>query len=168
MRKTALVIAGTAAVLCAAAAAQQNEQPMQVKTEGSEVAKGFVQNIERLTEDNSNFRRVLYTGRNMQLVLMSLKPGEDIGEEVHADTDQFFRVETGNGEVRINGVATKITAGDAVVVPQGARHDIVNTGSEPLRVYTLYAPPHHRDGVAQATKVEAEKSHERFDGHTSE
>src|ERR1022692_299305 len=98
--------------------------------------KGFVDDIESLTETNKNFRRVLYTGRRLQLVLMALKAGEDIGDEVHADRDQFFRVEKGNGEVRIDGKRTKIRSGDAILVPAGARHNVSNTGKKPLRLYT--------------------------------
>jgi mannose-6-phosphate isomerase-like protein (cupin superfamily) len=171
MKGTILVTAGTAALLCAVAVAQQGGQPgrpMEVKSESGAVTKGFVENIEKLTDDNLNFRRVLYTGRNLQLVLMALKPGEEIGEEVHADSDQFFRIEKGNGEVRINGGPTKIKSGDAVLVPAGARHNIVNTGGEPLRLYTLYAPPQHRDGTVHATKSDAERAKEHFDGNTTE
>jgi mannose-6-phosphate isomerase-like protein (cupin superfamily) len=170
MKRAILATAG-AAILCAAAIAQQSgqaEPPMQVKSEGGAVLKGFVANIENLTDDNSNFRRVLYTGKNLQLVLMALKPGEEIGEEVHTGADQFFRIEKGSGEVRINGLPTKIKDGDAVLVPAGARHNVVNTGGEPLRLYTLYAPPQHRDGTVQATKVEAETAKEHFDGKTTE
>lgn len=170
MKITILASVGIA-ILCAAAVAQQSGhsgRPMQMKSEGGAVMKGFVGNIENLTDDNSNFRRVLYTGKNLQLVLMSLKPGEEIGEEVHTGTDQFFRVEKGKGEVRINGEPTKIKDGDAVLVPAGARHNIVNTGAEPLRLYTLYAPPQHRDGTVQATKLEAERAKEHFDGRTTE
>jgi mannose-6-phosphate isomerase-like protein (cupin superfamily) len=130
--------------------------------------KGFVADIEDLTEENSDFRRVLYTGKNLQLVLMSLKPGEEIGEEVHEDRDQFFRIEQGKGEVRIDGKASKIEEDDAVVVPAGARHNIVNTGDKPLRLYTLYGPPEHRDGVVHATKADADRSEEHFDGRTTE
>ena len=170
MKRTILAAAGTA-ILCTAAIAQHNGQsgrPMLTKSEGGAVMKGFVANIENLTGDNSNFRRVMYTGKNLQLVLMTLKPAEEIGEEVHAATDQFFRVEKGRAEVRINGEPTKIKDGDAVLVPAGARHNIINTGSEPLRLYTLYAPPQHRDGTVQPTKVEAERAKEHFDGKTSE
>jgi mannose-6-phosphate isomerase-like protein (cupin superfamily) len=130
--------------------------------------KGFVGDIEDLTEGNSDFRRVLYTGKHLQLVLMALQPGEEIGEETHADGDQFFRVEKGKGEVWIDGKASKIKSDDAVVVPAGARHNIVNTGEKPLRLYTLYGPPEHREGVAFATKAEAERAHEHFDGKTTE
>ena len=130
--------------------------------------KGFVADIEELTEKNSDFRRVLYTGKNLQLVLMSLKPGEEIGEEVHEDRDQFFRVEMGEGEVRIDGNRSKIEDDDAIIVPAGARHNVVNTGDKPLRLYTLYAPPEHRDGTVHATKADAEASEEHFDGKTTE
>ena len=130
--------------------------------------KGFVADIEDLTEKNSDFRRVLYTGKNLQLVLMSLKPGEEIGEEVHEDRDQFFRVEMGEGEVRIDGNRSKIEDDDAIIVPAGARHNVVNTGDKPLRLYTLYAPPEHRDGTVHATKADADASEEHFDGKTTE
>ncbi|MDE2485784.1 MAG: cupin domain-containing protein [Alphaproteobacteria bacterium] len=130
--------------------------------------KGFVDDIEKLTEGNDDFRRVLYTGRYLQLVLMALKPGEEIGEEVHEDHDQFFRIEAGSGEVRIDGKATKIEADDAVIVPAGARHNVVNTGNEPLKLYTIYGPPEHRDAVVRATKAEAEAREEHFDGATTE
>lgn len=130
--------------------------------------KGFVGDIEKLTTENTDFRRVLYTGQSIQLVLMSLKPGEDIGEEVHEDRDQFFRVEQGRGEVRIDGKATPIEDDFAIVIPAGARHNVINTGDEPLRVYTLYGPPEHRDGVVHKTKADAEANEEHFDGKTTE
>ena len=130
--------------------------------------KGFVGNIEKLTVDNADFRRVLYTGHNIQLVLMTLRPGEEIGEEVHDDRDQFFRVEEGSGEVWIDGVRTPIKDDDAIIVPQGAKHNVVNTGSAPLKLYTLYGPPEHRDGVVHRTKAEAEAGEEHFDGKTTE
>lgn len=130
--------------------------------------KGFVAHIEELTEENSDFRRVLYTGKNLQLVLMAIQPGEEIGEETHADRDQFFRVEKGKGEVWIDGHRSKIKNDDAIVVPAGARHNIVNTGDKPLRLYTLYAPPEHRDGTVQATKADADAAEEHFDGKTTE
>src|SRR5262249_33599985 len=157
MKRTMLAAASTA-ILCAAAIAQQSGEPgplMQMKSEGGALMRGFVQNIENLTNDNLNFRRVLYTGKNLQLVLIALMPGEEIGEKVRPGTDKFLRIENGNGEVRINGEPKKIKDGDAVLVPAGARHNVVNTGSEPLRLYTLYAPPQHRDGTVQATKAEA-------------
>lgn len=130
--------------------------------------KGFVQNIERLTEDNDDFRRVLYTGANLQLVLMALPPGGEIGEEVHDDRDQFFRVEAGEGEVLIDGVTHRVKADDAIIVPQGARHNVRNRGEVPLKLYTIYGPPEHRDGVVHRTKAEAEGDHEHFDGKPTE
>ena len=128
----------------------------------------FVGDIEELTEKNSDFRRVLYTGRYLQLVLMSLKPGEEIGEEVHGDRDQFFRIEEGEGEIVIDGKRTKVASDDAMIVPAGARHNVINSGDEPLRLYTLYGPPEHRDGYVAATKAKAEASEEHFDGKTTE
>ncbi len=130
--------------------------------------KGFVGDIEDQAEGNSDFRRVIYTSKNLQLVLMSLKPGEDIGEEVHKDRDQFFRIEKGKGEVLIDGKRSKIKGDDAVLVPAGARHNIINTGEKPLRLYTLYGPPEHRDGTVHATKADAQRMKEHFDGKTSE
>lgn len=130
--------------------------------------KGFVANIEQLTEENTDFRRVLYTGTNLQLVLMSLAPGDEIGEEVHDDRDQFFRIEQGEGEVLIDGSRSKVKGDDGIIVPAGARHNVINTGDEPLRLYTLYAPPEHREGTVHATKAEADATHEHFDGKTTE
>ena len=130
--------------------------------------KGFVADIEELTEKNTDFRRVLYTGKNLQLVLMAIQPGEEIGEEVHDDRDQFFRVEKGKGEVRIDGNRTAVESDDAIIVPAGARHNVVNTGDEPLRLYTIYGPPEHRDGTVRATKAEADAREEHFDGKTTE
>ena len=130
--------------------------------------KGFVDDIEDLTESNKDFRRVLYTGKNLQLVLMSLKAGEEIGEEVHAGHDQFFRVEKGKGEVWIDGVRTKIKGDHAIIVPAGARHNVINTGEKSLKLYTLYAPPEHIDGTVHATKADADAAHEHFDGRTTE
>jgi len=129
--------------------------------------KGFVQDIESLAVRNDDFRQVLYTAKHCQLVVMALKPGEEIGAEVHK-LDQFFRVEDGTGEAVLDGVRTAIRAGFAVVVPAGAAHNIVNTGSAPLKLYTLYAPPNHRDGVVHHTRAEAESDTEQFDGKTSE
>jgi mannose-6-phosphate isomerase-like protein (cupin superfamily) len=130
--------------------------------------KGFVADIEELTEENSDFRRVLYTGKNLQLVLMAIQPGEEIGEETHEDRDQFFRIEKGKGEVWIDGHRSKIKKDDAIIVPAGARHNIVNAGEKPLRLYTLYAPPEHRDGTVHAAKADAEAAEEHFDGKTTE
>ena len=130
--------------------------------------RGFVRDIEDLTKHNDDFRRVLYTGRNLQLVLMSIAPGEDIGEEVHPDRDQFFRIEKGVGEVSIDGLRTKVEADAAIVVPAGARHNVKNTGKEPLKLYTLYGPPEHKDGTVHATRAEALAAHEHFAGKTTE
>ncbi len=130
--------------------------------------KGFADDIEKLAEQNDSFRKVLYTGQNIQLVLMALKPGEEIGEEVHDDRDQFFRFETGEGEVTIDGKVNGVKADDGVIVPAGARHNVVNTGSDTLRLYTLYGPPEHKDGTVHKTKAEADASHEHFDGQTTE
>ena len=130
--------------------------------------KGFIENIEDRTADNNDFRRVIYTAQHMQLVLMSLGPGAEIGEEVHPDSDQFFRVEKGTGEVWINGVATAIKDGCAIVIPAGARHNIRNTGRTALKVYTLYAPPHHADGTVHATRADADAAEEHFAGTTTE
>ena len=135
--------------------------------ERSEVMKGFVQDIEGIAVKNSEFRRVLYTAKNCQLVVMALKPKEEIGEEVHT-LDQFFRVEEGSGEAILDGVRTAIQAGFAVLVPAGSNHNIINTGNVPLKLYTLYAPPNHRDGVVHHTRKEAEVDDEQFDGKTTE
>jgi mannose-6-phosphate isomerase-like protein (cupin superfamily) len=128
--------------------------------------KGFVEDIEKLTEDNTDFRRVLYTGKHLQLVLMALQPGEEVGEEVHHTHDQFFRVESGEGEVWIDGRKTEIEDDDAIIVPAGARHNVVNSGAKPLKFYTIYGPPEHRDGVRQARKSDVREEH--FDGTTTE
>ena len=129
--------------------------------------KGFIQNIEDITVKNEKFRRVLYTAKNCQLVVMALKPKEDIGMEVHT-LDQFFRVEEGTGEVVLNGVRTVISQGFAMLVPAGMNHNIINTGSVPLKLYTIYAPPNHRDGVVHHTRADAEADNEHFDGKTTE
>lgn len=129
--------------------------------------KGFVQDIESLAVKNDLFRQVLYTAKNSQLVLMSLNPQEDIGPEIH-QVDQFFRVEEGSGEAVLNGTRTPIQAGFAVLVPAGVNHNIINTGSVPLKLYTLYAPPHHRDGVIHERRSDAEGDNEHFNGKTTE
>ncbi|MFN9422270.1 cupin domain-containing protein [Gemmatimonas sp.] len=128
---------------------------------------GFVRNIETTAVMNEEFRRVLYTATHCQLVVMALKPTEEIGTEVHT-LDQFFRVEQGTGEAMIDGVRSAIQAGFAVIVPAGAKHNIINTGSVPLKLYTIYAPPNHRDGVMHHTRADAEADTEHFDGHTTE
>ena len=130
--------------------------------------KGFVGDIEAMTEANSNYRRVLYTAAQLQLVLMTLQPGEEIGEETHEDGTQFIRIESGNGEVWIDGAVTQIRNGMGIVVPGGAGHNLKNTGEEPLKLYTLYAPPEHIDGTAHVTKADAEALEEHFDGRTTE
>lgn len=130
---------------------------------------GFHSNIETLTLGNTNFRQVLYTGKHSQLVLMSLKPGEEIGEEIHAESDQFFRFEKGIGKVVIDGNEFEVKEGDAVIIPAGAKHNIVNlSATEELKLYTIYSPSHHRDGVVHATKIEAGNDQEEFDGKTTE
>lgn len=129
--------------------------------------KGFVKNIEGLALENQDFRKVLYTAKNCQLVVMTLNPKEEIGAEIHK-LDQFFRVEEGTGEAVLDGIRTPIKAGFAVVAPAGAQHNIVNTGRVPLKLYTLYSPPNHRDGVVHHTRGEAEVDTEAFDGKTTE
>lgn len=131
--------------------------------------KGFKTNIEHDTIENTNFRKVLYTGKNSQLVLMSLKPNEDIGMEVHTDNDQFFRFEKGTGQCIINGNIYEVTDGVAIVVPAGAEHNIINTSqTEDLKLYTIYSPAHHKDGIIRATKEEATANEAEFDGVTTE
>ena len=131
--------------------------------------KGFCENIEKSTLENSNFRKVLYTGKNSQLVLMSLKPNEEIGMEVHPDNDQFFRFEKGQGKCIIDGNEYELSDGVAVVVPAGAQHNIINTSdSEDLKLYTIYSPAHHKDGIVRATKEEAVANEAEFDGTTTE
>ena len=131
--------------------------------------KGFNTNIEKDTVDNKNFRKVLYTGKNSQLVLMSLKPREEIGLETHPDNDQFFRFEAGEGEVVIDGNKYPVSDGSAIIIPAGAEHNVTNTSdSEELKMYTIYSPPHHKDGIVRKTKEEAEANEEDFDGETTE
>ena len=131
--------------------------------------KGFVGNLEIETKKNTDFRRVLYTAKNSQLVLMCLKPGEEIGEEVHEDRDQFFRFESGEGAVVIDGVKSVVKDGSGVIVPAGARHNVMNTSAtQDLRLYTIYSPPEHQDKVVRHTKAEAMASEEEFDGKTTE
>jgi len=127
--------------------------------------KGYITHIEEETKSNNDYRRVVYTAKHHQLVLMSIAVGEEIGEEVH-HLDQFFRFESGEGKVVIDGVEHNIKDGDAVIVPEGALHNVINTGSTPLKLYTIYAPPNHVDGTVQATK--ADEYEEHFDGKTTE
>ena len=131
--------------------------------------KGFVKNIEQLSKDNENFRTVLYTAKNSQLVVMSLKPGEEIGEEVH-HLDQFLRIEEGSGKAILDGVSHDIEDGSAIVVPEGTRHNIINTGKIAMKLYTVYSPPNHIDGTIHKTKkdAEADEEHDHFDGKTTE
>lgn len=130
--------------------------------------KGYIANIEEKALTNNYFREVLYTDERVQLVVMSLLPGEEIGEEVH-DLDQFLRVEQGEGKAVLDGVENPIKDGAAIVVPKGTRHNLINTSStESMKLYTLYAPPNHKDGVIHKTKAEAEAAEEHFDGHTTE
>jgi len=131
--------------------------------------KGYFGEIEKLTLENESFRKVLYTASHCQLVLMSLNPGEEIGSEVHTDGDQFFRFEKGTGKVIIDETEYSVKDGDSVIVPAGSQHNVINTSStDKLKLYTLYAPPHHKDGVERATKEEAEKDAPEFDGNTTE
>ena len=129
--------------------------------------KGYVQNIEKAPERNTTFRKVLYTAKNCQLVVTSLKPGEDIGAEVHK-LDQFFRIEEGEGKAVLDGIEHRIQPGFAILVPAGTHHNIINGSSGSMKLYTLYAPPNHRDGVVHATKSDAEADKEHFDGTTTE
>lgn len=130
--------------------------------------KGFVINIEKASKENDNFRKVLYTAKNSQLVLMSLKAGEDIGEEVHNNVDQFFRIEQGSGKAVIEGVEHGIEDGFAVVIPAGTKHNIINDGGSEMKLYTIYSPPNHKDGVVHETKEKAMADDEHFDGKTTE
>jgi mannose-6-phosphate isomerase-like protein (cupin superfamily) len=130
--------------------------------------KGYIADIEYATKENSNFRKVLYTANLSQLVVMSLKPGEDIGMEVHEDTDQFIRIEEGKGKAVLDGVETQIEDDFAVVIPAGTEHNIVNESDEEMKLYTIYSPAHHRHDVVHATKEEAEADDEHFDGTTTE
>jgi mannose-6-phosphate isomerase-like protein (cupin superfamily) len=132
--------------------------------------KGYHDDIERQTTGNDDFRRVLYTGHHLQLVLMTLQPGDEIGSEVHEDRDQFFRFEEGRGQVDIDDNSYDVEDGSGVIVPAGARHNVRNTSDAPLKLYTLYGPPEHKDGVVQSTKAEADKRHphEEWDGNTTE
>lgn len=133
------------------------------------MAKGFCSNIEKDTNENENFRKVLYSGKHSQLVLMSIDPNEEIGMEVHPDNDQFFRFEKGQGKVIIDGNEYEVSDGFAVVVPAGSQHNVINTSSdEDLRLYTIYSPAHHKDGIVRYTKAEAMENEAEFDGKTTE
>lgn len=131
--------------------------------------KGFVTNIEAATLQNEHFRQVLYTAERSQLVVMCIPVGEDIGEEVHKDTDQFIRIEQGEGQSILDGVERELTDGSVVVIPAGVRHNIKNTSeSVALKLYTLYSPPHHEDGTIHATKADADNDDEHFTGETTD
>jgi len=131
--------------------------------------KGYMDNIEKLTLGNESFRKVLYTAEHCQLVAMSLLPKEEIGMEVHEDGDQFFRFEKGEGEVVINETVYAVADGDTVIVPAGANHNVINISeTETLKLYTIYAPPHHKDGIERKTRAEAEANGPEFDGQTTE
>lgn len=131
--------------------------------------KGYNENIEKLTLENNDFRRVLYTAKHCQLVLMSLKPGEEIGLETHSENDQFFRIEKGQGTCTIDGNEYTLEDGTAIIVPSGAEHNVLNTSeTEDLKLYTIYSPAHHKDGIVRSTKTEAEENEAEFDGVTSE
>lgn len=127
--------------------------------------KGYITNIEHATKENTDYRRVLYTAKNSQLVLMNVRPGEEIGEEVH-ELDQFIRFEEGTGVVILDDVEHAVGADHAVVIPQGTRHNVINTGTTDLKLYTVYSPPEHKDGVVQPTKADEREEH--FDGVTTE
>jgi mannose-6-phosphate isomerase-like protein (cupin superfamily) len=129
--------------------------------------KGFISDIEQDTLTNENFRKVLYTASYLQLVVMSIPPGEDIGEEVHGQ-DQFIRIEQGEAEAVLDGVVHKVKEDSVVVIPAGTKHNIMNMGSGALKLYSIYATPHHEDGVVHATKADAEHDHEEFLGDTTE
>ena len=132
--------------------------------------KGFSKDVAAETLKNNNFRKVLYTGEHLQLVLMTLKPGEEIGEETHPDRDQFFRFEQGEGVVMIDGKKNKVEDDFGVIVPAGAKHNVINTGKEPLKMYTIYGPPEHKDKTIHKTKAQAERDEEEdhYDGKTTE
>jgi mannose-6-phosphate isomerase-like protein (cupin superfamily) len=150
---------------------KQGELPNSLRrfTMAKKTKKGFVGKIEKDTIKNADFRRVLYTGKYSQLVLMSLKPGEEIGEEVHGDVDQFFRFEEGKGLVVIDDVENEVKDGMAVVVPSGAKHNVINTSKKnDLKLYTIYSPPEHQDGVVRHTKQEAMDKEEHYDGKPTE
>ncbi len=146
------------------------EQPERQDTSKRDkgTSRGLVTDIEARTVDNDDFRRVIYTGPHLQLVLMSIPAEDHIGVETHPDVDQFFRVEEGTGEVMLGSVSKPVGPGSAVVVPAGTKHDIRTTGDKPLKLYTIYSPPHHRDGVVHHSRADAERDTEHFDGRTTE
>ena len=140
-----------------------------ISIEKKHTMKGFKSNIEKDTLKNENFRKVLYTSKHLQLVLMTLKTGEEIGEEVHIGIDQFFRFESGNGKCIIDGNEYSVSDGDVIIVPAGSRHNVINNdSSEDLKMYTIYTPPNHQDGLINMTKKDAEENDVEFDGKTTE
>ena len=173
LKKTLGILLGVCfllSVTVAAVSAKELPNIAEKKADKTEKkVKGYSIDIEKATLENNNFRKVLYTAKHSQLVLMSLKPGEEIGMEMHKENDQFFRFEEGQGECIINGNEYKVGKGSAVIVPAGAQHNIINTlktGS--LKLYTIYSPPVHKDGIVRATKEEAEANGAEFDGVTTE
>lgn len=131
--------------------------------------KGFNTNIEKATRENTNFRKVLYTAKHSQLVLMSLKPNEEIGMETHLNNDQFFRFEMGHGKCIIDGNEYLVSDGDCIIIPAGAEHNVINvSATEDLKMYTIYSPAHHKDGIIRTTKADAIANEEEFDGVTTE
>lgn len=130
--------------------------------------KGFITNIEEQTEENDAYRQVLYTTERSQLVVMSIKPGEEIGEETHDDKDQFIRIEEGKGLTKLGNEEYALDEGSAVIIPAGLKHNVINSGEEDLKLYTIYTPPEHQDGILIETKSEADATKESFDGHTTE
>jgi mannose-6-phosphate isomerase-like protein (cupin superfamily) len=159
---------GTAATPWNLRASQAFERLLRSRDTTGKTMKGFIDTIQERAKDNEDFRHVLYTGKHLQLVLMALKPQEEIGGEVHNVRDQFFRVEKGKGQIVIDGVIRKIKKDDAIVVPAGARHNLINSGKTPLKLSTLYGPPNHLDQLIQATRQEAAASKETFAGVTTE
>ena len=146
-----------------------NSKKSKIMMLGNANMKGFYSNIEKDALKNENFRKVLYTSKHLQLVLMSLKPGEDIGEETHPNIDQFFRFEGGKGKCIINGNVYKVENGDVIVVPAGSKHNVINTDDvKELKMYTIYGPPNHKDGIINPTKKDSEKNDVKFDGKTTE
>jgi len=147
----------------------ENSKMMMMENRQMMDMKGFNSNIEKDALKNENFRKVLYTSKHLQLVLMSLKPGEDIGEETHPNIDQFFRFESGKGKCIINGNEYKVENGDVIVIPAGSKHNVINTDAiKELKMYTIYGPPNHKDGIINATKKDSEKNDVKFDGKTTE
>jgi len=174
MKKSTLVLGLFIVILSACNDSPQNEKQsngstLKQDTIKKSTMKGFNNNIEKETLKNEDFRNVLYTSKNLQLVLMSLKPGEDIGSEIHVNSDQFFRFESGKGKVIVNDNEYTVEAGDVIVVPLGSRHNVINTDStEELKMYTIYAFPQHKVGIVRATKKEAQEHADKFDGTTTE